>query len=428
MGSTIPLNGAGAQQSRLKFPGFPNAGLPVFSVSLQFIRREWITLLAVTALVLVPCFWQRRIQAGDLGSHVYNAWLAQLIQQGNAPGLRIVPQWNNVLFDWMLSGLASIFGLVAAEKLAVSGAVLIFFWGAFALTCATARSVPWSLLPLIAAIAYGWTFRAGFFNYYIAIGLSFFALAIFWRGRTSERLIAFAFLPLIWLAHPLAVLWLVGAASCLVVAERVPRRLHFLFLFAVAAFMLGVHFYLTRHFITDGTSTPLHQITGADQFFLFGIRYFYLALALSLFVCAAFGVDAFHRRREVGYWRNFSIPAQLYAAIEMGVFLLPASIYFPIYGTATAFVMERLSSVSAVLACCILAAMQPRKWHVAGFAAFAVVFFAFVYQDEAVLNGMEQQAERLVGDLPPGARVMETIFAPPVRASILLTTSWTAPA
>ena len=53
----------------------------------------------------MPCFWLPRIQAGDLSSHVYNAWLAQLIAAGKAPGLSIHTQWTNVLFDLELSAL-----------------------------------------------------------------------------------------------------------------------------------------------------------------------------------------------------------------------------------------------------------------------------------------------------------------------------------
>jgi hypothetical protein len=37
--------------------------------------------------------------AGDLSSHLYNAWLAELIGQGRAPGLVIVEQHTNVLFE-----------------------------------------------------------------------------------------------------------------------------------------------------------------------------------------------------------------------------------------------------------------------------------------------------------------------------------------
>ena len=47
--------------------------------------------LLISLLVLAPCFWQQRIQAGDLSSHLYNGWLALLIERGQAPGLR----WRN---------------------------------------------------------------------------------------------------------------------------------------------------------------------------------------------------------------------------------------------------------------------------------------------------------------------------------------------
>jgi len=88
---------------------------------------------SISALILVPCWWHRRIEAGDLASHVYNAWLAQLIEKGQAPGLYIAKRWNNILFDVALLRVANLFGLAAAEKVVVSACVLVFFWGAFAL-------------------------------------------------------------------------------------------------------------------------------------------------------------------------------------------------------------------------------------------------------------------------------------------------------
>jgi len=43
-------------------------------------RRDWRVLLwgvlPICVQLLVPCFWHQRIEAGDLASHVYNAWLA----------------------------------------------------------------------------------------------------------------------------------------------------------------------------------------------------------------------------------------------------------------------------------------------------------------------------------------------------------------
>jgi hypothetical protein len=64
--------------------------------ALRFIRARWIPILLLSVLVLLPCYWHRRIEAGDLGSHTYNAWLALLVSKGQAPGLHVVRQWNNV--------------------------------------------------------------------------------------------------------------------------------------------------------------------------------------------------------------------------------------------------------------------------------------------------------------------------------------------
>src|ERR1700746_2106870 len=61
----------------------------------RFVADRWIRLLTISALILVPCFWHRHIEAGDLGSHVYNAWLAELIEHGDAPGLRIADPSTN---------------------------------------------------------------------------------------------------------------------------------------------------------------------------------------------------------------------------------------------------------------------------------------------------------------------------------------------
>src|SRR5690348_14218800 len=63
--------------------------------------------LAISLILLTPCFWQQRIQAGDLASHLYNAWLAGQIHLGAVRGLSVVPTWTNVLSDWLLEQLIS---------------------------------------------------------------------------------------------------------------------------------------------------------------------------------------------------------------------------------------------------------------------------------------------------------------------------------
>src|SRR5580658_1186141 len=82
--------------------------------------KKWLVLVLSLAMI-IPCLWHRHIEAGDLGSHVYNAWLVQLIGQGQAPGLYLVHRWNNILFDVSLLHMANLVGFAAAEKIVVSG-------------------------------------------------------------------------------------------------------------------------------------------------------------------------------------------------------------------------------------------------------------------------------------------------------------------
>src|SRR5713226_9517088 len=87
---------------------------------ISFHGARTVVVAVVSLLVVVPCLRHRRIEAGDLASHVYNVWLAELIEKGQAPGLYLAKQWNNVLFDVALLRVANLFGFGAAEKIVVS--------------------------------------------------------------------------------------------------------------------------------------------------------------------------------------------------------------------------------------------------------------------------------------------------------------------
>lgn len=387
-----------------------SGALPEF---LRFTREHWRKLLVTSVLVLVPCFWHREIVASDLGSHLYNAWLVQLIHRGQAPGLWIAPQHTNVLFDFLLSGVGSIFGLRAAEKIAVSVAVLIFFWGIFALVSAATRRAPWILAPCIALFTYGWTFHLGFFNYYLSLGLAFLSLAIFWRGKGWEWLVAAAISLVALIAHPLGFAWLLAAAAYIAIAETAPRLRYQVLLFgAGAALLAAFHHYLWGHYNVYSGTRPWYVFNGADQLDLFGPRYHIPGIALVAFALVALAIDVIHRRREPNVWKYYAIPLQMYVLVELSVYLLPGGIHFPPPTAALALLTERLTSVSSVLACCLLGAMQPRRWHLAGLAIIAAVFFGFLCQDTAKVNRMERQVVQLVSKLPPNQRVMATILPP----------------
>jgi hypothetical protein len=377
--------------------------------------RGWLRGIVTSVLLLVPCFWHKHIEAGDLGSHVYNAWLAQLIQKGQAPGLYIVKQWNNVLFDLMLLKLGNLFGLAAAEKIAVAICVLIFFWGVFALTSAVTQRAPWSLVPCLAMLTYGWTFNVGFFNYYLSLGLGFFAIALFWRGRGGEVIGAGVVGALALVAHPQGFVWLVGCVAYVMLWRALPGWSKLVLPLAALGLIVAVRVYCARHYemgtVWDSFGPWIYN--GTDQVALYGSRYLTLAKGALLFGIVCFVFDAVRRSRAQETWTPLRLPLELYGVVVFATYVLPDVLRIPVYPAWIGSMALRLTTISAVLGLCVLGSMEPRKWHALGFAAFAAAFFVFLYQDTGVLNRMEQQAERLVATLPPGQRVLATIWALP---------------
>jgi len=216
------------------------------NLTLAFLRRKRWVILAISVAVLIPCFWHRRIEAGDLASHVYNAWLAQLIEKGQAPGLYFAKQWNNILFDVTLLRLASVVGFAAAEKIAISACVLIFFWGVFAFIAAVTERPPWFLTPALAMLAYGYSFSMGFINYYLSLGLACFALALLWRARGMDWVGGGIFALLTILAHPIGFLWLVGTLAYIRIRAKLPGWRKLTLPLAAAAVFYAVCWYASH--------------------------------------------------------------------------------------------------------------------------------------------------------------------------------------
>jgi len=384
------------------------------NATLAFLRRRRWLVLAVSVAVLVPCFWHRRIEAGDLASHVYNAWLAQLIEKGQAPGLYIARQWNNILFDVMLLGLVKAAGFAAAQKIAVSVCVLTFFWGVFSFVSVITERPPWLLTPYIAMLAYGYSFSMGFMNYYLSLGLACFALAIVWRARRVDWIGGGIFALLALLAHPIGFLWLVGTLAYVKIKAKLPGWWKLALPLSAAVGIYAVFWYASHRpaLLADWDRGPFYLYNGADQLVLYGKRYIGLAVAAFCLGLVCVAVDFFAERRESGSWKRFELPFELYAVAFCATTLLPENLRPSPDAGWIGLLGSRLTTVSAILGFCILGLLKPRKWHLAGFGACALVFFAFLYQDMGWLNRLEANAERLTSGLAPGTRVIVTIDAP----------------
>jgi hypothetical protein len=384
------------------------------AAGMQFLREKKWLIFVISMTIIVPCLWHRRIEAGDLASHVYNAWLAQLIEKGQAPGLYLVRQWNNVLFDWTLQHVANVAGFAAAEKIVVSACVLVFFWGVFALVAAASGQPPWFLTPCIAMLAYGFSFNMGFLNYYLSVGLASFSLASLWRGRGLERLVGLLLVPVVLLAHPLGFVCLVGTALYALLWTKLPKWWNWAVLPVAVVALFVVRWYLAHRvqFPVDWSDTPFYLLNGADQLALYGQRYVWLAWAAALFGIVSFVFQTRASRDDKDALKLLILPLQLYFVAICATALLPEDLRPSLYGGWIGLLVFRLTTISAIFGLCVLACLKPKKWQFAGFLAVAIVFFVFLYQDTKALNRMESNAEKLFSELPYGTRVIPTIGAP----------------
>ena len=414
----------------------PDARVPAVAAAGEFLRKFWVRFVTISAVVLIPCVWHHHLEAGDVPSHLYNAWLAHLIAKGQAPGLFLVRQWNNVIFDFALSGLGYLVGLGAAEKIAVCAAVLLFFWGAFAVVCtvshpAWVKTTPWFVLPCLAVFAYGWTFQMGFINYYVSIGLAFVGITLLARsnGRSTRSLLwesrfALFLVPLIWLAHPLGLFVFVSAGAYVLLAKRLTPGRNFYLFSAAVLILLALHFFIEfRHWDISWKAEGVGLVEdGADQLLLYAPHYLLPVYLLQALFLACLLVDAARRWRLPRWWQPYLLPVQLYTLALLAVRLLPSFMKVSHrWGTigAFGFLSERLTSVAAIFACCLLGQIKPQKWHYAGFAALATIFFSYLYWDTATIGRMEEQVERLVRSLPSRQRVItKRFFLPGCRVSI----------
>ncbi len=381
----------------------------VAGLALQFLRNRWISVLLLSALILVPCYWHRRIEAGDLGSHTYNAWLTVLVKQGRAPGLYLAHQWNNIIVDSALTWLGARLGFIAAERIVVSLCVLTFFWGAFAFISAASLRPPWYLTPALAMISYGYTFYVGFMNFYLSLGLAFLAVAVFWRGARIDWILGAALALLTLMAHPMGFGLLVAVATYIRLAEAVRGWRRWMVLALGFLSLVGLHFALHRFRTEGGFGPRFVTMNGADQLVLFGEPYRLFAEYVLIFGSCAFLAAAIRDWRRVPLQGSFRTPLELWAIFVFAVAVLPGTIWFPQYAAAVSSINSRLTAVTAVLGLSVLGSVRPRKWILASLTVFAATFFALQYRDTAILNGMEQQVETLVSALPSGSHVSYTI-------------------
>jgi hypothetical protein len=369
--------------------------------------------ILLSTLLLIPIFWHPHIEAGDLGSHVYNAWLAQLVQKGTAPGVYSVWQWKNILFDLLLLFLSNLFGISAGEKIAVALCVLLFFWSVFALIAAATRRPPWLVTPFVAMLTYGYVFHMGFMNYYLSIALACLGLSLVWSGRPKLQLAVIPLIPLMLLAHPLGALWFLGAAAYLLLWQYLPRW-RFAFPLIGIILIIAVRWFIAHHssYEVEWPDHPFYFFNGADQFVVFGERYRFISAIAFAFGLLMAGLDLGRAPRASLWWKVRLLLLELCVIAFCVTSLLPENLRLNQGAGWIGLLVSRLTLITAIYALCFLGSLTPQKWHLLALSACALFFFLFLYQHTSLVARLEANAEKLTHNLPFGTRVLKTVAAP----------------
>ena len=384
------------------------------SRGLKFARAHAGLLLAVSVLLLFPCFWHRHIEAGDLPSHTYNAWLAHLVEQGRAPGLYTVWRYDNILFDLLLLYSSKLLGFSVGSKIAVSICVLLFFWGVFSLVTVASGRPPWFLAPVIAMLTFGFTFNMGFFNYYLSIGLACFGLAILWRPAAWDWFAGAIVLALAILAHPIGALWLVATLAYVFLRRKFQSAWGLLIPIAVIAIFATLHYYLANvsGFEVNWLDRPFYWFNGADQLVLYTYNYRWISVSIAaIFIILL--VQYFSRLVDATFWKPVFFLIELYLLAFCVTSLLPRDLRFDANAAWIGLLTPRLTVISAIFALCVLSYIAPRLWAFATFTACAAVFFAFLYKDTGKINRLESNLEKITANLPYGTRIIPVLDPPP---------------
>jgi len=377
--------------------------------------ERWWPVLGISLLAVLPCFWQPRLQAADLASHTYGVWLAQLIEQGKAPGLTLVSQTSNILFDLLLDGSVAGFGFGLGPRVAVAACVLVLFWGSFRLAGQFMGDRPWFLVSSLLILSYGWTLHYGLMNFYLGLGLAIWGMALCWE-RPRWKVAAGAGLILLSLAaHPLPAAWATGLLAYSWVASRLQGN-HGLWLLAAGILAIaGIRFYFTTNFQTL-SAPPVVPVLPADQGWVFGIKYAAIALLLEVFW-------VFLLMRLV-HLRGFGelirgVPFQLFALTMGFVLIMPTWIKISDSAAPLSYITDRMTLPAGILLCCVLAPAKPLPWQKIGLHVLAGVFFVSLFIDARALNRMERRMEELMSTLPPAQRVVCSLDDPGIRIGLL---------
>ena len=369
-------------------------------------------LIAVVALLLLlPCLWQPHIMAGDLSSHLYNAWLAEQLQSGTLrePGVSLAHPVTNVLADRVMEALLGKLGRSVTERIVAGAAVEILFWGAFLFVAAAAGRRCWIIAPILGMLSYGIIFHMGFLNFYLSTGFSLWLMALLWRPRSPWYWLAIPCAALALLAHALPLAWAVAALVYAHGVRKVPQSQRWSIFIAGVCLIILIQSILLTLFPTAWSLGDLIRLdgilglTGAGQLWLYGAQYL-IVVAGVLIVWSVL----FLARLDRGSILPDPV-VHIWGLSMLAYVLLPRMIQFPQYRYPLLFMHYRVSLFIAILFCAVVAG-GPHGRSLTRFSSLlAAAFFTMLYLDARSLNRVEAQLTQLLSNLPPRTRVVAAL-------------------
>jgi hypothetical protein len=271
------------------------------------------------------------------------------------------------------------------------------------------------LTPFLMMFAYGYAFHMGFMNYYLSIGLAFFALALAWRGRAGNWLLAVALCAVSFVAHPIGPLVAVSVAAYIWIGRRLKGWTWFAPPTVVLLFFVLLRLFLASHEIYQAVwrNHEYFQLFGQDQLDLFGRRYGVLAWVVLAWaaVCALAAIyDWIMRARKPSPFLRMA--AEIYIVAILVTACLPENFRVGLYAGWVGLLGSRLTLVTAIFGLLILASLRLPSWTIYGNALCAAVFFLFLYFDTGKLDRLESSARAAVQTLPVGTRVVAVANPP----------------
>ncbi len=378
---------------------------------------EAILVFVASAALTIPCVWQDHIEAGDLSSHVYNAWLAGEIERSEISGLILAHPLTNVLTDWPLQRLLTLIGAAAAERIVTGVAVVTFFWGAFFLASVISERRAWILAPVLAMISYGLIFHLGFLNFYLSTGLSLWLIGLLWRFSLRRAFIAAPLVLLACAAHVMPAIWAISVVAYSHALRPVAGKMRPIALLGALVSLVALQSVLIRLVPARWSlaeSVNVLGLSGADQVRLFDAKYLIVVAGLVAIWCMLF-----LERLDVGGMLADPI-VHLWILQIAAYILMPSAIQLPQYKHVFAFIPERISLFNSVILCAVLARARYGRGITRISAGVATLFFTFLFIDVRAYDAIENEIANLASRTPSGARFVAEVSDSNSRLSPLL--------